>query len=106
MLRAPQLKSGVNIMETTALVGAIFNANLQIGSSLGLAIVTAVTAEVGQGDLSNFTGYKAGWWFVVALAGFEALLAAVFLRAGQPPTASGQKGADSVDTINEKLDCV
>ncbi|KAG6907256.1 hypothetical protein DXG01_009676 [Tephrocybe rancida] len=83
MLRAPLFKPGVDLSETTALVGAIFNANLQIGSSVGLAIVTAITAETGHGDPSNFTGYKNGWWFVAGLAGFEAVVAAVSLRGSQ-----------------------
>ncbi|KAG6819115.1 hypothetical protein H0H93_015312, partial [Arthromyces matolae] len=88
MLRAPLFKPNINLLETTSLVGAIFNANLQIGSSLGLAIVTAITTHVNNNNPSDFEGYRAGWWFVVALAAFEAILALVFLRGTKSPYAS------------------
>ncbi|KAG6815636.1 hypothetical protein H0H87_012725, partial [Tephrocybe sp. NHM501043] len=88
MLRAPLFKPNINLLETTSLVGAIFNANLQIGSSLGLAIVTAITTEVNHNNPTDFDGYRRGWWFVVALAGFEAVLALVFLRGTKSPYTS------------------
>ncbi|KAG6855721.1 hypothetical protein H0H87_011651 [Tephrocybe sp. NHM501043] len=85
MLRAPLSRPDIDLMETTSLIGAIFNANLQIGSSVGLAIVTAINTQAGHSDAIALTGYKAGWWFVVALAGFEALLAAIALRPKPEP---------------------
>ncbi|KAG6899397.1 hypothetical protein C0993_010593, partial [Termitomyces sp. T159_Od127] len=86
MLRAPLFNPDIDLLESTSLIGAIFNASLQIGSSIGLSIVVAITTKVSGGDVSNFDGYRAGWWFIVGLAGFEAMLAAVSLwRHGIPP---------------------
>ncbi|KAG5732408.1 Drug resistance protein [Termitomyces sp. T112] len=101
MLRAPLFSSGVDLLETTSLIGAIFNASLQIGSSVGLSIVIAISTKVSGGDVSDFKGYRAGWWFIAGLAGFEALLAAISLwRHGMPPNhlddeKTLEKGQDS-----------
>lgn len=90
MLRAPLFDPKLDHpLESTSLIGAIFNASLQIGSSIGLSIVVAITNKAGGGDVSNFDGYRAGWWFIVGLAGFESVLAAVSLwRHGIPPERS------------------
>ncbi|RDB17592.1 hypothetical protein Hypma_001124 [Hypsizygus marmoreus] len=74
MLRSPLFKPGIDINDSTALIGAILNANLQIGSSIAFAIVTAITIR-STPDPSIFAGYRAAWWFIIALAGFEAILA-------------------------------
>ncbi|KAG6906661.1 hypothetical protein DXG01_012718 [Tephrocybe rancida] len=103
MLRTPMFKPGVNYLESTALLGAIFNANLQIGSSVGLAIVTAITTKANHGDPSDFRGYRAGWWFIVGLAAFEAILAAISLRGNRiPPEQTESEGADTIDAAREK----
>ncbi|RDB17747.1 hypothetical protein Hypma_001136 [Hypsizygus marmoreus] len=97
MLRTPLFKPGVDINDSTALIGAIFNANLQIGSSIALAIVTAITIRSSP-DPSIFAGYRAAWWFIIALAGFEAILAAVSLRGNLVPPER------SVDSDEEKAE--
>ncbi|KAG6859945.1 hypothetical protein C0995_001479 [Termitomyces sp. Mi166 len=105
MLRAPLFKPGVNLLESTSLIGAIFNASLQIGSSIGLAIVIAITTKAGGGDPNDFNGYRAGWWFIVGLAGFEALLAAFSLWRHRIPSEhiDDQKSMDaSQDTASER----
>ncbi|KAG6852714.1 hypothetical protein C0991_009624 [Blastosporella zonata] len=101
MLRTPLFKPGVNLLESIALIGAVFNASLQIGSSLGLAIVTAITTNANHGDPSDFKGYKSGWWFIVGLAGFEAILAAVFLRGNRIPPEQAKEGEETI--THEKL---
>ena len=85
MLRARLFNPGADPLESTSLIGAIFNASLQIGSSVGLAIVNAITTKVGSGDVDNFKGYRAGWWFIAGLAGFEAVLSAISLWHHRTP---------------------
>jgi len=80
IIRTPLGKPSVHIHESTALIGAIFNADLQIGSTLGLAVATAITTKVNGTNSSNFAGYKASYWFLVALCALEAVLAATTLR--------------------------
>ncbi|KAG6811578.1 hypothetical protein H0H92_006742 [Tricholoma furcatifolium] len=105
MLRTPLTKPGIDILETTALVGAIFNSSLQIGSSIGLSIVTAITTQAGHGNSTNFVGYRAGWWYVVGLAAFEAVLAAVCMGGAQisPEQAIAEPKGDLENALNEKL---
>ncbi|KAL0959583.1 hypothetical protein HGRIS_011293 [Hohenbuehelia grisea] len=92
--------------DSTALIGAIFNADLQIGSTLGLAIATAVTTRVnsigtgnGVADPTNYSGYRASYFFLLGLAAFEAILAAVALRGGWRA-----RSGDSAPTTVEKLE--
>ncbi|KAF8884618.1 major facilitator superfamily domain-containing protein [Infundibulicybe gibba] len=81
MIRTPLAKPSVRLHDSTALIGAIFNADLQIGSTIGLAIATAITSRVnGQTDSNNFAGYKASFWFLVGITAVEAILAAVALK--------------------------
>lgn len=81
LIRTPLAKPSVRIHESTALIGAIFNADLQIGSTIGLAITTAITTKVNGTNVEDFAGYKASYWFLVALCALEAVLAAVALRS-------------------------
>ena len=106
MLRTPLNRpaSAARLRDSTALIGAIFNADLQIGSALGLAVATAITARVngtpstssssaaaaasanananGSAPLgsADFAGYRAAYWFLVGLTAAEAVVAGVFLR--------------------------
>ncbi|KAG6831379.1 hypothetical protein H0H92_010981 [Tricholoma furcatifolium] len=95
-------KPGVNLLETTALIGAIFNACLQIGSSIGLAVVTAITAQVNHGREDEFKGYRDGWWFVVGLAAFEAILALVTLTGDyRPPNPARESQAEETVELED-----
>lgn len=97
LIRTPLAKPSVRIHESTALIGAIFNADLQIGSTIGLAITTAITTKVNGTNLEDFAGYKASYWFLVALCALEAVLAAVALRS-----RSGTAMVDEVDSGEQK----
>lgn len=97
MIRTPLAKPSVRIHESTALIGAIFNADLQIGSTIGLAITTAITTKVNGTDVEDFAGYKASYWFLVALCALEAVLAAVALRS-----RSGTGMVDEVESGEQK----
>ncbi|KAJ8516155.1 hypothetical protein ONZ45_g6509 [Pleurotus djamor] len=81
MLRTPLAKPSLRLPDSTALIGAIFNADLQIGSTLGLAIATAITSRVNGTNNAEFAGYRASYWFLVGLTAFEAILALVALRS-------------------------
>ncbi|KXN92650.1 hypothetical protein AN958_00898 [Leucoagaricus sp. SymC.cos] len=103
MLRSPLLKPDVDLNASIALIGAIFNANLQIGSSIALAIVTAITNNVNsQANVTDFKGYRAAWWFVVGLAGFMAVLSAVTLRPKPEESESPQGKSDDEEAVREK----
>jgi len=80
ILRTPLGKPSVHIHESTALIGAIFNADLQIGSTIGLAVATAITTKVNGTNQANFAGYKASYWFIIAVCALEAVLALVAFR--------------------------
>lgn len=89
MLRTPLGKPSVKLNEPTALIGAIFNADLQVGSTIGLSITNAITTRInGPGGDSNFAGYRASFWFTVGVCGVEAILAAAFLGRNKIPESS------------------
>jgi p-aminobenzoyl-glutamate transporter AbgT len=102
MLRTPLFRPGLNINDSVALIGAIFNANLQIGSSIALAIVTAITANSSP-DPTVFAGYRAAWWFIIAVAGFVAILAAVSLRGNLvPPNHATQESHTPPEKVDDQ----
>ncbi|KAF8645758.1 hypothetical protein AX16_007625 [Volvariella volvacea WC 439] len=81
MLRTPLAKPSVKLHGSTALIGAIFNADLQVGSTLGLAIAAAITTRInGPGGEHLFEGYRGSFWFLVGVCAAEAIIAAVFLK--------------------------
>ncbi|KAJ3477572.1 hypothetical protein NLI96_g10372 [Meripilus lineatus] len=61
-------------------VGAIFNGALQLGSAVGLAIVTSIqtNVEANHGGPTSYSGRAAVFWFVLATVCVEAVSLLVF----------------------------
>lgn len=68
-------------------VGAIFNSALQIGSAVGLAIITSIETNVEKqtGGPSQFDGRAEGYWFLVGIVCVEALVILFFLKEDAAP---------------------
>lgn len=87
ILRTPLGKPSIQLEEANALIGAMFNADLQLGSALGLAIATAIITQINAehpavdgSTTSDFGGYCGAFYFIMGLTAFEALLALFTLR--------------------------
>ncbi|KIM20674.1 hypothetical protein M408DRAFT_81618 [Serendipita vermifera MAFF 305830] len=70
-------------------VGAVFNCALQLGSAVGLAAVSSITASVdGKTPTMNppdaFKGRAASFWFVLAVLGVLLVCVIVFFRVHLP----------------------
>jgi MFS family permease len=80
--------------EEGGLASGIVNTSYQVGSALGLAVMTAVATSQGAGQLGNVAeltdGYSAAFLGAAGIAVVGALLAAVLLRA--------PKAASTIDT--------
>jgi MFS family permease len=67
------------------LASGIVNTSYQVGSALGLAVITAIASAAGSGragDLGSLTdGYSAAFVAAAAMAGAGAVLAALLLRS-------------------------
>lgn len=70
-------------------VGAVFNAALQLGGAIGVAVFTSIQTSVdkkkshGLSETGVYTGYSgraAAWWFIVALVVLTTVAIAVFYK--------------------------
>lgn len=76
MAGAPHGEEGV--------VGAILYTSFQIGSTIGIAIVSSITLSVNQklpmDPMSQHKGYEASFWSILAMHGIMAFISLVFVR--------------------------
>ena len=61
-------------------VGAVLYTSYQLGSTLGIAVATAVTLGVNGSQSSQIKGYTASFWSLVGMHGVMTILAIVFVR--------------------------
>ena len=65
-------------------VGAVLYTSYQLGSTLGIAVATAVMAGVNgnqkDASVSPFKGYAASFWSLVGMHGVMAIIAIIFVR--------------------------
>jgi vacuolar-type H+-ATPase subunit I/STV1 len=65
-------------------VGAVLYTSYQLGSTIGIAVSTAITVGVNNklpvDSLSQHQGYAASFWSLVAMHGIMAVIAAVFVQ--------------------------
>lgn len=65
-------------------VGAVLYTSYQIGSTLGIAVSTAVTLGVNSkqssDSISQFQGYGASFWSLVAMHGIMVIITILFVR--------------------------
>lgn len=89
----------------TGVVGAIFNAALQLGSAVGIAAVTSIQASVDtrHGGPVTYRGRRAGLWFVLAVVCAIALAIFVFFRdvAERATTTADTESKDLEEKIPE-----
>ena len=93
--------------EIAGTVGAVFNAALQLGGAIGVAIFTSIQTSVdaktrtrlgeAAGDMIyvGYNGRAAAWWFVLGAIGLAMVGVAVFYRVDEeqnltPPSTTGQ----------------
>jgi sugar phosphate permease len=78
--------------EEGGLASGIVNTSYQVGSALGLAVMTAIATSEGADQLGNLTaltdGYQAAFIGAAAIAAAGGLLAAVLLRIARPAAAA------------------
>ena len=66
-------------------VGAIFNSSLQLGSAVGIAIVTSIQTSIQQKSADGefkFTGRADALWFIVAVVALEVVAMIFFFDTG------------------------
>ncbi|KAI0049666.1 MFS general substrate transporter [Auriscalpium vulgare] len=91
--------------EIAGTVGAMFNAALQIGLGLGLAVVTTIQTEidqkrVDQGKTVGYHGIADGFWFVLALCVTEAVALLIWYKIEKPKVADAEANqTDSQGTV-------
>jgi len=65
-------------------VGAVMNTAFQVGATIGVAVVTAVTLGVNQNQpldaLSQHKGYEASFWSILAMHGIVGMVTLVFVH--------------------------
>jgi predicted MFS family arabinose efflux permease len=80
--------------EEGGLASGIVNTSYQVGSALGLAVMTAIATSEGADQLGNLTaltdGYQAAFIGAAAVAAAGGLLAAVLLRIARPAAAAAE----------------
>jgi hypothetical protein len=65
------------------IVGACLNSALQLGSAVGIAVVTSIQTSVESREPKGFASYagrRASFWFLVAVVAVTAIAIAVFYR--------------------------
>src|SRR4051794_22549893 len=84
--------------EEGGLASGIVNTSYQVGSALGLAVMTALATSQGADQLANpaalTDGYSAAFLGAAAVAVLGALLAAALLRVPKAPAAADAPGDD------------
>ena len=84
--------------EEGGLASGIVNTSYQVGSALGLALMTALATSQGAGRLGNpaelTDGYSAAFLGAAAIAVAGALLAAVLVRFPKAPAVSSAAASE------------
>ena len=97
----PSLGTAISMAkpEEGGLAAGIVNTSYQVGSALGLAIMTALATSQGAdrlGDLTALTdGYSAAFLGAAAVAALAALVAAGLLRAARAPAPDAREAASA-----------
>jgi EmrB/QacA subfamily drug resistance transporter len=102
----PALNAGLSAVapEQSGLASGLLGTSYQVGSALGLAVMTSIATGYGAdqiGDAAELTnGYQAAFIGAAAVAAVGALVALVFVRS-QSPAAVDQEAATDVDAEAE-----
>ena len=84
--------------DAAATVGAVFNAAIQLGSAIGIAVVSSIQSGVDSKidqtlpGATHYEGRAAGFWFVFAVVVVEILAVLVFFKP-QPTNADALPAA-------------
>ncbi|EGN92835.1 hypothetical protein SERLA73DRAFT_156771 [Serpula lacrymans var. lacrymans S7.3] len=83
--------------EEAGTVGAIFNSSLQLGTAIGVPIISAIQSNIqnhsGAAD-NDFKGQQFAFWFLLGLEGVEILATLVFYRTSK--SLPVQEGGDAL----------
>ncbi|KAF8323832.1 MFS general substrate transporter [Clavulina sp. PMI_390] len=85
--------------EIAGVVGAVFNSVFQLGSALGIPIISTITQTINKqkiekGEDPGYQGLADGWWFMVALVALS-FIGTVFFYKVEDRTAVGWAGKKS-----------
>jgi MFS family permease len=89
-------------MSMAGTVGAIFNSGLQLGSAVGIAIVSSIQNGINGDEPLAFKGRKAGFWFTLAVVGAEALAVVIFMKAHIDPPSDEVRMDDGSSSTSER----
>jgi MFS family permease len=101
----PSLGTGISAAkpEEGGLASGIVNTSYQVGSALGLAVMTAIATSQGAdrlGDITKLTdGYSAAFIGEAAIAVVGAVLAAALLRFPKASASSGDEQPDEAEQL-------
>ena len=100
-------------------IGAIFNSALQLGSSVGIAVVTSMQTSIDGGEVhaalalppttktewtDAYRGRAAAYWFIFAAVVLETLAVLIFFRSRAIPSDEGRKEALARERDKRTLD--
>ncbi|KAH7094091.1 MFS general substrate transporter [Auriculariales sp. MPI-PUGE-AT-0066] len=95
--------------EIVGVVGATFNSAMQLGSAVGLAIITTIQVSVDRGGDNDptknpYDGRAAAFWFLAAIVGVEGLAVLFFYRTKASLSLRHEEQEDrTITETNTKL---
>lgn len=86
-------------------VGAIFNSALQLGSAVGIAIITSIQTSVQDKDAPDgalkYKGRAAAFWFLLAVVCVELIALVVFYDPKIGELGEEERGEKGKEIANE-----
>ncbi|KAH7090873.1 MFS general substrate transporter [Auriculariales sp. MPI-PUGE-AT-0066] len=78
--------------EIAGVIASVFNSALQLGSAVGVAIITSIQLaidkkNIGNADANPYAGRAAGFWFLLAIVALETIAVVVFYRTNESTLA-------------------
>jgi MFS family permease len=105
----PALNAGLSAVapEQSGLASGLLGTSYQVGSALGLAVMTAVATSYGADRLGNAgeltNGYQAAFIGAAAVAGLAAFVALAVIRGGKPEAAEIEPAVTEADGQREPV---
>ncbi|KAH8553238.1 hypothetical protein BGW37DRAFT_255209 [Umbelopsis sp. PMI_123] len=90
----------------TGTLGAVYNTAGQLGSAIGLAIMTAVINGVntnGATDINGLPGYHAAFYVNIGLLGVSTIISIIFIKDDPKITKGVEDGADNDSSSQNTL---
>jgi hypothetical protein len=88
-------------------VGALFNAALQLGSAVGISASTSIQTSVeasSHDGFEGFSGRRAAFWFLFGIVVLEIVCVSVFYRTEKPVLADQEGEGQDPEKIDVRTD--